>query len=110
MSFSEVEYFALPLITQIKLAWMMAFRGGFEMSVSYSLVAGMTVALGIFNPQSWPPMFGSYAQGYTLRNIWGKCWRKDSVLSHILSPFELVIGRMAFTVEGFALLAGPCQP
>ena len=85
MSFNEVEYFALPLLTQIRLAWMMAFRGGFEMSVSYCLVGGITVGLGIFDPQSWPPMFGSITQGYTLRNVWGKCWRKDPIPAHLVA-------------------------
>lgn len=74
---SEVEYFAIPLLTQVKLAWMMAFRSGFEMSLGYYLVAGISVALGISDPQAWPPMFGSFLKGYTVRNIWGQCWHQN---------------------------------
>ena len=67
---SEVGYFAVPVVTQVQLAWMMAFRSGFEMSVGYYLVAGMTVCFGIFDPRCWPPMFGSFSKGYT-REIFG---------------------------------------
>lgn len=74
---SEVGYFALPVVTQVQLAWMMAFRSGFEMSLGYYLIAGMTVCFGIFDPQHWSPMFGSISEGYTIRNIWGACWHQN---------------------------------
>jgi hypothetical protein len=74
---SEVNYFALPLLTQVKLAWMMAFRSGFEMTLGYYLVAGVSVGLGISDPYAWPPMFGSFFKGYTVRNIWGQCWHQN---------------------------------
>lgn len=69
---------------------MMAFRSGFEMSLGYYLVAGITVGLGLFNPPSWPPMFGSFSQGYTLRNLWGKCWhQKCVILGMLLTSYSL---------------------
>jgi len=63
---SDFHYSKQSLLTQTRLAWMLAFRSGFEMSVGYYLIAGIAVALGLSEPQSWPPYFGSFLVSYFL--------------------------------------------
>lgn len=33
-------------------------------------VAAISVALGIYGPEQWPPMFGSLKDAYTVRRFW----------------------------------------
>ncbi|KAM5449419.1 hypothetical protein MaudCBS49596_004900 [Microsporum audouinii] len=37
---------------------------------SYSLVAFLSVLLGISEPQEWPPYYGSLSQAFSLRQVW----------------------------------------
>ncbi|KAJ5654450.1 toxin biosynthesis protein Tri7-like protein [Penicillium lividum] len=37
----------------------------------------VAVGLGISEPTSWPPMFGSSFEAYTIRNFWGKYWHQQ---------------------------------
>jgi hypothetical protein len=67
----------LPLEQQIVLGWLTAFQSGFGMAMTYYLSAAIAVGFGLYDPQDWPPFFGSFiSQGYTMRNIWGKCWHQ----------------------------------
>lgn len=69
------DLFSLPLHEQIFHGWFRVFHSGFTMAFGYYFLAAIVVGSGIYSPQSWPPMFGSFLQkGYTMRNIWGYCW------------------------------------
>ncbi|MCJ1334308.1 hypothetical protein MMC10_011016 [Thelotrema lepadinum] len=42
----------------------------------HSLLAFVGVALGLYQPQDWPPLIGSLADEYSIRNHWGKFWHQ----------------------------------
>lgn len=41
------------------------------LQVFYSIVAGVSVALGLTRVEVWPPLFGSMTQCYSMRQFWG---------------------------------------
>ena len=43
-------------------------------NIQYELLAMVGVALGLWEPQLWPPMFGSFWDAYTVRCTWGRVW------------------------------------
>ncbi|KAH7144253.1 hypothetical protein B0J13DRAFT_41152 [Dactylonectria estremocensis] len=45
-----------------------------SMALQFEIAAGISVGLGISQPEDWPPLFGSIADGYTVANVWGKVW------------------------------------
>jgi Membrane bound O-acyl transferase family len=69
--------FALPLPKQILVAWIGAFQAGMALAWLYPVGAVIAVCLGISQPQEWPPIFGSFSKGYTMRKIWGYCWHQN---------------------------------
>jgi hypothetical protein len=44
---------------------------GAVVQMLYSLVAALAVGAGLWEPKSWPPMFGKFSDAYTLRRFWG---------------------------------------
>ncbi|OAL20157.1 hypothetical protein AYO22_09129 [Fonsecaea multimorphosa] len=65
----DFDLFTIPLWQQTLLGWSSAFQSGFSMAFGYYLGAAIAVGSGLYTPQSWPPMFGSFIKkGYTLYN------------------------------------------
>jgi hypothetical protein len=48
--------------------WLSAYGA---ISMQYTLLSIVTVALGISEPVDWPPVFGSFSDAYTIRRAWG---------------------------------------
>ncbi|OQU96641.1 hypothetical protein CLAIMM_02691 [Cladophialophora immunda] len=99
---SVSDPFALPLWQQILLGWSSAFHSGFTMAFSYYLGAAVAVGSGLYTPQSWPPIYGSFVKrGYTVRNIWGCCWHQllrrifESVNKPLLQVLRVKTGTLA---------------
>jgi hypothetical protein len=42
-----------------------------QLSMQYGLLSVVTTVLGLSKPQDWPPLFGFWSDGYTLRRFWG---------------------------------------
>ncbi|RVX67935.1 hypothetical protein B0A52_08540 [Exophiala mesophila] len=69
--------FSLPLREQFMYGWLRGFHSGFSMALGYYILAAVAVGTGLSSPQSWPPIYGSFIKrGYTVRNIWGRCWHQ----------------------------------
>ncbi|CAH0057495.1 unnamed protein product [Clonostachys solani] len=51
----------------------------------YYFAAGLTVAIGLNKPESWPPIFGSLRNAYTIRGLWGRTWHQ--VLRRVVVAF-----------------------
>ncbi|KAL1733997.1 membrane bound O-acyl transferase family-domain-containing protein [Schizophyllum commune] len=51
--------------------WANAWAG---FNIQYELIAILAVSLGLWEPQLWPPMFGSFWDAYTVRRTWGRVW------------------------------------
>ncbi|OAG43733.1 hypothetical protein AYO21_01960 [Fonsecaea monophora] len=61
------DIFTIPLWQQILLGWSSAFYSGITLGFSYYLGAAFAVGSGLYMPQSWPPIFGSFFEkGHTL--------------------------------------------
>lgn len=76
-SFPSIQFFQFPLITQISLAWSHAFKLHHTISILYFVDSWICVALNIYKPQDWPPMFGKFvSDAYTVRKMWGLCWHQ----------------------------------
>jgi Trk-type K+ transport system membrane component len=47
------------------------------LSLQFSVFAALTVAIGMYTPQDWPPLMGRLRDVSTVRNFWGKFWHQD---------------------------------
>ncbi|KIW18353.1 hypothetical protein PV08_02641 [Exophiala spinifera] len=97
-----LDFFSIPLGRQVLLSWSVAVYSGCSMAIGYNLVSAVMVGSGLSSPQSWPFLFGSFAQkGYTLRNIWGSCWHQlhrrwfESANSLLLRMLKLTKGSLS---------------
>ncbi|KAI5890497.1 uncharacterized protein SCHCODRAFT_02737780 [Schizophyllum commune H4-8] len=62
--------------------WSNAWAG---FNICYELFALMAVGLGLWEPQAWPPMFGSIGDLSTVRRTWGRFWHcilRRFIVSH----------------------------
>ncbi|KAG0638344.1 membrane bound O-acyl transferase family-domain-containing protein [Tuber brumale] len=93
-----------------KLAIAVVCFTGIELNhVFYSVVV---VAAGLYEPEDWPPLFGSLTIVTSIRNFWGKFWHQlirrtltitsTSILTylHLPSSYALVIA-LSFIISGF---------
>ena len=55
------------------------------LNLQYEIAAGVNVALGLSQPKAWPPMFGNWADAYTVRNLWGYVLLFFTPLSRLLT-------------------------
>ncbi|KAH7140971.1 hypothetical protein EDB81DRAFT_799228 [Dactylonectria macrodidyma] len=66
---------AWPTIASMSLrVLLMGLSVYSSMALQFEIAAGISVGLRINQPEDWPPLFGSIADGYTVANIWGKVW------------------------------------
>ncbi|KAF9226390.1 hypothetical protein BS17DRAFT_777171 [Gyrodon lividus] len=42
----------------------------------YFIAAAITVAAGLYEPRSWPDVFGRWRDAYTVRRFWGRTWHQ----------------------------------
>ncbi|KAF9652887.1 hypothetical protein BDM02DRAFT_3183230 [Thelephora ganbajun] len=47
-----------------------------EMTFLHSTAAALSVGVGAFQPEDWPPMFGSPTHAYSVRTFWSKSWHQ----------------------------------
>lgn len=55
----------------------------------HCIASGITVALGIYPPETWPPIMGKVKDVFCVRDFWGKLWHQ--ILRRVcypLSPFS----------------------
>lgn len=61
---------------QAVLAWLTAFRGGYDLALAYYIAAFLAVATGLDSPKSYPPLNGRFSSCYTIRKVWGHGWHQ----------------------------------
>ncbi|KAJ6119514.1 toxin biosynthesis protein Tri7-like protein [Penicillium sp. IBT 18751x] len=57
------------------VTWFLIAR--LSLDIKWRATSIIAVGLGISEPASWPPMFGSSLEAYTIRNFWGKYWHQQ---------------------------------
>jgi hypothetical protein len=67
---------ALPITAQgyiLSCANIFAWLGSayWTLSMQYSLLAAICVAVRISNPKDWPDVFGAWSDSFTVRRFWG---------------------------------------
>ncbi|TFK66887.1 hypothetical protein BDN72DRAFT_961415 [Pluteus cervinus] len=65
------------------------------LSLQYTLLCALLVALGISEPQHCPSLFGSWADSYTLRRFWGRTWHQ------FMRRFMVSCGKYTSKLLGF---------
>lgn len=76
---TDIQHFnAEPrsLAQQVILAWLTAFRGGYDLALPYHIAAFLSVATGFDSPTSYPPLNGHFSSCYTIRKVWGYGWHQ----------------------------------
>lgn len=56
------------------IAWWAQTYGSFQ--CGYSLVAAAAVATNLFEPSTWPQLFGYWKDAYTIRRFWARTWHQ----------------------------------
>lgn len=56
---------------QIQLTWVAKFKSYFQLELQYAAGASLTTMLRLYKPQDWPPLFGRWADAWSVRTFWG---------------------------------------
>ncbi|KAI1176310.1 membrane bound O-acyl transferase family-domain-containing protein [Nemania sp. FL0916] len=48
----------------------------FLINVQYVFCSIVTVALGLWDPEDWPPLFGKLSEAWTVRRFWNRFWHQ----------------------------------
>ncbi|KAJ5087450.1 hypothetical protein N7456_011066 [Penicillium angulare] len=79
VGFSKIELF-VPFEIWIKRLVLSLMAGFISTRIlidaHYRFSSLVFVGLGLDVPDNWPPLFGTMADAYTLRNYWGKFWHQ----------------------------------
>ncbi|KAL1691186.1 membrane bound O-acyl transferase family-domain-containing protein [Schizophyllum commune] len=67
-------------------------------AIQYEALAVLCVASGVWAPQLWPPMFGSFWDAYTVRRTWGRVWH--GILRRFVSSYGKWLARAAGATPG----------
>ncbi|KAL1666370.1 membrane bound O-acyl transferase family-domain-containing protein [Schizophyllum commune] len=67
-------------------------------AIQYETLAVLCVASGVWAPQLWPPMFGSFWDAYTVRRTWGRVWH--GILRRFVSSYGKWLTRAAGATPG----------
>ncbi|ODV84663.1 hypothetical protein CANARDRAFT_28824 [[Candida] arabinofermentans NRRL YB-2248] len=66
----------LPLYKQSILAVCTMYCVYYGIDLLYNICAFIWIALGIYDPQDFPPLFGSFKNNFTVGSVWGNVWHK----------------------------------
>ncbi|KAL2066913.1 hypothetical protein VTL71DRAFT_1337 [Oculimacula yallundae] len=73
----DAPFFDQPIWWQVSVSWIKVLRSYYAIELMYSVAAIVAVASGLFKPQEWPPITGSFRKyGFTIRKMWGTCWHQ----------------------------------
>ncbi|OOG00685.1 hypothetical protein ASPCADRAFT_125695 [Aspergillus carbonarius ITEM 5010] len=65
------------LLARVKAAFILGFPGSMLfLDSSYRIGSVLAIGAGISKVGSWPPVFGSLQESYTVRGFWGKFWHQ----------------------------------
>lgn len=76
--FQSQSFWDMPLQYQILISWLSGYQIYNLLTMQYNLAAIGTTVLGIFEPDDWPPLFGSFLPSnlWSVRRLWGSAWHQ----------------------------------
>lgn len=72
------SFWDIPLHYQILFGWLTSYQVYNLLVMQYNLAATVTTAVGIYNADDWPPLFGSFVPSnfWSVRRLWGSTWHQ----------------------------------
>jgi hypothetical protein len=80
-----------PFYRQIFLAWVYGAIHWGTIEIGHVGASILTTLLGLYEPWQWPPLFGRWKDGYSVRRMWGVVWHQN--FRQMLSIHGLFIAR-----------------
>ncbi|KAL1722644.1 membrane bound O-acyl transferase family-domain-containing protein [Schizophyllum commune] len=65
-----------------------------DSQLAYCLLSAVAVSCGFSAPQSWPPLWGSWWDAFTVRRLWGRTWH------HFMRRFICSMGKATCRIFG----------
>ncbi|RDW57797.1 hypothetical protein BP5796_12598 [Coleophoma crateriformis] len=75
-SYPASTFHSSNVVVQSLLCFIYGSKTAFGLNMMYAIAAAITVSVGIYDPCDWPPVFGNFADAYTLRRFWGQSWHQ----------------------------------
>jgi len=85
-SFPDIFSFSPP--RQAFLALLIGIDNYCTLNMQYSLASALLVAVGLYTTQECPRLMGRLREVSTVRDFWGKFWRKSHLLAIVSICFE----------------------
>ena len=86
--------FMEKLPRQLLFTWLPAIGSCQALQMQYSIFSALTVAIGLYNPEDWPPITGNLADVCTVRDLRGKFWHQ---LIRRVCPGHVIMDRSLMT-------------
>ena len=68
----SLNLFTEPFFPRMVIPWLVGLEIYNGLQVPYYAFATVTTELGIYRPEQWPPIFGSFSKNaYRVRYFWG---------------------------------------
>ncbi|CZR63400.1 uncharacterized protein PAC_13297 [Phialocephala subalpina] len=75
-SHNPLDLFSDTFPMQFLFTWLPALGSYYALNMQYSLAVALSVRVGLFKPQDWPPGMGKLPDILTVRDLWGKFWHQ----------------------------------
>jgi hypothetical protein len=71
------DIFSDSLPRQASMSLIVGVVSYCSLNLRYALFSGLTVGIGMYAPQDWPPLMGRLREISTVRGFWGKFWQQQ---------------------------------
>lgn len=88
-SHNPPDLFSDTIPIQLIFTWLQALGSYYAINLQYSLAVALSVGVGLFKPQNWPPVMGKLRDVLTVRDLWGKFWHQF-LRRKLNLPFEIL--------------------
>jgi hypothetical protein len=98
---SDLDLTSVSIWRQILWTWVPGLESYYSLNMQCSLFAALTVGLGLYEPDDWPPITGKLKDVSSVRDLWGQFWHQ--ALRRVSRYPAVRICRNLLTSEGQTL-------
>lgn len=80
-------------LTFLAHTWLFYLMVRWGIDAAYRLSASLNIALHIFRPSDFPPLFGSLGNAYTMKRFWGITWHQ--MMRTVAEPYTNALVRLS---------------